>query len=559
MGIASNSNVLANLDAHSKLGMSQQFLCTKFKWVCVLIYPHLAVESKNAPNSRGYFWYYYCNYRIIGGIMKINTLLVSFILLNLSFIGRAQQLYNPNDDRFKNLYLEKVQSDYRIQYSDFERQQKMKEKGLISDKEFQEARSRYITSKITYQQAILSLLFEQPHIMIDKAIKFQAENGKMKVRLILRNTTSGIIPGQKLDDIDIDILQTDIISNVYVSIQNDVGVIVSQPYEIKINSLPYDKPITLDFLLLQDIEYITVKSVYGQKSEQLKVLLQKDDSANKVLINSTQFSQEANLGTKVAYEISFALYSRQETLYKLQILNLPKLISYGFLDPVTNSKVSQIKFSQDMTNCKMILEIYLPDQSDSNVVIDRAFEFYVVAIPDQASQEFIGEKQKIYSREELIIGNVGFVKLELIPRGVGSLKVNSINFYSEIKPDESANMPITIINDGTRKLNNIKILVDSPLNWGVKISPELVGSILPGDKKQVDILLTPPSDVSVGDFEATIKIESLTDDERIRSEDKKLRIHIYSSTNVLLTVFLALALIGVLIGILYYGIRLSKK
>ena len=31
-------------------------------------------------------------------------------------------IYNPNDERFKSLYLEKMQTDYKVQKQEFERQ-----------------------------------------------------------------------------------------------------------------------------------------------------------------------------------------------------------------------------------------------------------------------------------------------------------------------------------------------------------------------------------------------------------------------------------------------------
>lgn len=496
-------------------------------------------------------------------IKMYNDFLFTLIFVIIFFSrGFPQFLYNPNDERFKSLYLEKVQSDYEVQSEEFNRQKILHEKGLISDKEFQISEANFKSAQITYQQAILSLAFEQPHIVIDNAVKYQSQDGKIKVRLTLRNTTSGIIPGKKVEETALGGISTDVISNVYVSLLNDVNAVVSQPYEEKISIMPYNKPVTINFMLLQDIDYVTVKSVYGDKSEQLKILLQKDASANKVIVNSDQFSQEGNLGAQISYNLSLALYSTQENIYKLEALNLPNQISYDFLGASTGqagAKISQVKFSQEITNHKLSLVIYLPDHSDSSVVIDKPINFIAAVVPAQKTGEFNSRIDKQYAEEEFKTSNIGYVKLELIPRGVGKLNVRSVNFYKEIKPDENVITNLTVLNEGTRRLNNIKVTVEPPLNWHTEITPDLIQSLLPGKEASVTVKLFPPSDISVGDYEATIKTESMSDNQRIQSEDKKLRIHVYADVNIWGTVALIALLVGIILGIVIFGVRLSKK
>lgn len=489
--------------------------------------------------------------------MMVRTI-VALVLLcaNLSV---SQMLYNPNDERFKPMYLEKMQNDYRVQKEDYERQKMLHEKQLISEKEFKESEARFKSARITYQQAVLALAFEQPHITIDKAIKYQSKDGKKKVRLTLRNTTGGLIGGRQIELEDVEGIRTDQIANVYISLLNEKKSIVSQPYEAKIASMPYNKPVTVDFLLLQDLDNITVKAVYGDKSEEKTILLQKDESANRVLMSSEQFSQEADLGARANYDLTLELFSSTDNAYKLEVLNLPRQIAYDFLEAQTNARLSQVKFSQDVYSRKLSLAVYLPDRYDStSFIIDHPITFFAAAIPRETSDK-IDLGRKDYTSRDLEQLHLSFIRLELVPRGVGRILVKATNFYQEIKPGEIVRMNLTVFNDGTRRLDNVKVSADAPLNWVAGVTPDLIPFLPPGKEEQIALLITPPADVSVGDYEATIKTESFASNRKVDSEDKKIRIHLTASTNILSTALLAILLIGLLVGVVVFGVRLSRR
>lgn len=484
----------------------------------------------------------------------------AFVLLVCSPVLIAQQIfYNPNDERFKSLYLEKAQSDYSIRKDEFLRQQKLYAKGLISEQSFRESENSFKNAQITYQQAILSLAFDQPHISIEKATKYQAKDGKKRVRLTLRNTTGGLIEGKNIELKDFEGIRTDCISNVYISLLNDQRSIVSQPYELKIARMQYNEPITVDFLLLQDLDNIGVKSVYGDKSEEKRIFLQKDESANRVLIASEQFSQEADLGAQVNYNLTLELFSSTANVYKMQAFNLPRQIAYDFLETQTTARLSQVKFSQDINTRNLSLALYLPDRYDStSFIIDHPITFLAAAIPQQGAQQF-GEVDRKYSTSELDRLGVSYFKLELVPRGVGRIQVRATNLYQELKPDEVGQMNLTIYNDGTRRLDNIKVRVDAPMNWLSSVVPDLVSSLMPGKEEAVVVKITPPQNVSIGDYETTIRTESFANNRKVETEDKKIRIHISARANFLGTAALILLLGGVLGGVVWFGVRLGRR
>ena len=173
--------------------------------------------------------------------------------------------------------------------------------------------------------------------------------------------------------------------------------------------------------------------------------------------------------------------------------------------------------------------------------------------------EKVLDKEKSYATAEFDRMNISYVRLELVPRGVGKIEVRATNFYQELKPGEQVQMSLTVYNDGTRRLDNVKVRADAPLNWPSTVSPDLIGSLLPGKEELVSVTITPPADVSVGDYETTIKTEAFASNRKVDSEDKKIRIHVSSSANILGTALLVLFLIGLLVAVVVFGIRLSRR
>ena len=154
------------------------------------------------------------------------------------------------------------------------------------------------------------------------------------VRLLVANASGGSDELQKLVNIDDKLfrsLQPDVINNVYVSIENNDGAIISQPYESKIEVLRYGAPRELDFTLLQDVDAVTVSIIYGSGTQRtMKIFLQKDASANKVLVQADQFSQEGELGKTARFDLTLELFSRTSNTFGLEVVNLPQQISRSF-------------------------------------------------------------------------------------------------------------------------------------------------------------------------------------------------------------------------------------
>ncbi|GAI94010.1 unnamed protein product, partial [marine sediment metagenome] len=265
--------------------------------------------------------------------------------------------------------------------------------------------------------------------------------GKKYVRVSLRYSSRELKELSKLnidakDLFPLDFLQE--IKDVYVSLRSE-GKIISNPYEKTISSLSLEQESQVTFQLLKDVENLDVNVFYAGKNETTSVYLQKGLSANIVTVNSAQFSQEANLESEATFDLSLEKFSGEANVFRLKVINLPQQISYEFIDPQTQARLSQIKFTEGITSMQLSLKLYLPKNADEQVVIDKSIEFYCLALDDEQSSqvnELLSSGQSVGPMEidSLKAGNV---KLELIPRGVGRIEVLALSLYHEIKIGEN--------------------------------------------------------------------------------------------------------------------------
>ncbi|NND72381.1 MAG: hypothetical protein HKN43_12475 [Rhodothermales bacterium] len=494
----------------------------------------------------------------------VPVLLLAFLLFipEVAF-SQSGSFFNQRDDQYTLLGLKRAKEAYDVAKTDYERQLQLFEKQLISESEKEQARRQFADAEVNYQQSLLAVLFEQQYVTVTKAIKFQGRNGSKRVRLELSNAAGGSAEFQKLINIEDELfrsLQPDIVNNVYVSLLNDEDAIISSPYEAKINELKFGEPSTLYFTLLQDVDVVTVNLIYGSGSERrLKVFLQKDSSVNVAAIQAEQFSQEVELGASTDFPLSLELFSGSQNTFKLDVVNLPSSINRYFLDPTSANRLSQFQFTEGVNTRQAALRVFLPERPTETVSIDDPIQFYALAIPRDRIEEIGDLRDAVMTQEQIEALNVGFVRLELVPRGVGEILVRIPQLFHTIKPSESVDITLEIVNEGSRELNSVQIDVDPPLNWIDSVSPETIPRMEINGEQRVTLNLAPPPDVSPGRYEVRVQTTSLSDDQTIRGEDKTITIQIDQEANVFGTTILVLLIVGLVVGIVIFGIRLTRR
>jgi len=424
------------------------------------------------------------------------------------------------------------------------------------------AKNVYTDAEVNYQQSLLAVIFEDQYISVQQAVKYQAPNGGKRVRLTLANTSGGTAEFKHLVDVEDELfnaLKPEIIHNVYVSILNNDNAIISQPYEKKISELHYGKPATVDFELLQDLDEVTVFIVYGNGSQRtMKIFLQKDASVNRVLVQSEQFSQEVELGSAASYDLTLELFSGTSNTFSLEVVNLPQQIGRHFKDRSSSARLSQVKFTESARTKAASLEVDMPDRPSDDVAMDTPIPFFVLALPRDRIDE-IGGLNRVWTEDEIKALDVGYARLELLPRGKGELLIRAPQLYQSIASDETAEASIDIINEGSNRIDNIEIDADLPLNWTKEISPDRIESLAIGREETVSLTFTPPADIAPGKYEIRVRTSGLSDGQPISGEDKTVTVEIKADTNLFGTLLIVILLIGLIGGIVVYGVKLSRR
>lgn len=469
---------------------------------------------------------------------RIQSILLTFILI-------ASFSYAQGDTEAALLLdLKKTRADYEVAKQKFENDTKLFNEKAISANDYNRSKNELLSKEVDYQKLILKLISQQSYITVERAVKYQDSRGNRKVKITLKSALEGneeyLNQFQDHFDVFTPEMRSGKIYNIYVSlVDNETKTIIGSPYEFRVPFIELGKLADADFELLKDAENLTVSLNYNNRKDEKNIYLKKDASMSLIDITSMQFSQEADLSSKASYDITLERFSTSDDVYRLEVKNLPRQISYDFTDG--GSKVTQIRFAQGINVKKLSLQVYLPDRDDEQVVIDQPIKFQVEAI-NSANGESAGSEQ-----------------LEIIPRGKGKIEVRANNLYHETTVGKEVTMDAIIRNGGSRRLDNIRITAEKPLGWDVIMEPNLISSLDPEKEEKVIITIIPPKDGSVGAQEVRIKTEAMADNRKVDTEDKTVRIQVNASTSIWGTLALILLLVAFIGGIVWFGMKLSKR
>lgn len=464
------------------------------------------------------------------------------MLLFLLFAGLS---YAQDDTEAALLLdLKKTRADYEVARQKFANDTKLYEEKAISANDFNRSKNELLSKEVDYQKLILKLISQQSYITIERAVKYQDNRGNRKVKITMKSALEGneeyLSQFQDHFDVFTPEMRSGKIYNIYVSlVDNESGTIIGSPYEYRVPSIELGKQADADFELLKDAENLTVSLNYNNRKDTKNIYLKKDASMSLIDITSMQFSQETDLSSKASYDITLERFSTTDDVYRLEVKNLPRQISYDFTDG--GSKVTQIRFAQGVNVKTLSLQVYLPDRDDEQVVIDQPIKFQVEAV-NSINGESAGSEQ-----------------LEIIPRGKGRIEVRANNLYHETTTGKEVAMDVTIRNGGSRRLDNIRITTEKPLGWETVIEPNVISSLDPEKEERIKITIIPPKDDGVGAQEVRIKTEAMADNRKVDTEDKTVRIQVNASTSVWGTLALILLLIAFIGGIVWFGMKLSKR
>ena len=397
------------------------------------------------------------------------------------------------------------------------------------------------------------------YISILSAKKFRVDN-QMMVTLQLKNTsTTEAMPSDATPQ---EIAAANEIRGIYVSLLDVLdGTNIVKPYEEKIPVLGYNETVELTFQLQKDVESLQVSLNYPElaEPEARLIYLQKESALDVVNVSSLRFSQEGNLGSSITYDLTLDRLAETENTFQLRVINLLNRLNFEFQDPETKSRQSQVKFTQEQSKRNLSLIVYLPEELDASY-LDSTLEFYVAVLDETEANELGGVNNRLDLSADRIAGIQGGVeRFELIPKGVPEIEVFVPNAFQTIKIGEEVNMTATLKNIGTRDLVDIRMIVDVNTDWKYTVIPEVIGSLKRNEETEIQLTLSPPVDIGVGEYQAKLNAEVTVDNRKFEARDRSITVQVESKTQMSVTTLLFGALILLMIAIVIVTIRISRR
>ena len=495
------------------------------------------------------------------------------------------QLLNELRLRKAEVDLDRRREDLKNKKRELEIADELFKEKIYTLKELNDAQKAFEEASVLYKQAVLALretklnfLRDATHISVMEAKKYILPDGRRMVDVTLKNSsnvseaetylagTSELIETgveiEGLDALDQDMSKARLtslleIQNIIVSIYQS-GTIIGKPYDQIVPSLKLYEERSLTFQLLEEeADEITIQMAYLDVIIQMPVKVEAESEKAIPILEVMQFSQEADLGESATYAVRVERFSSGRAAFQLAVVNLPRQINAQFTR--SGARLSQINFRQNETSHDLSLQVYLPERSDADVAIDKRIAFYALVLPQEVWRRLQPIEGRMFSAAELDTLDVSKVKLELVPRGVGRIEVRAVNLYHEISIDEGVAMEVRVYNDGTRRLDNVAIRTNMPPNWRAMVEPDVISELLPSKERAIQLTFMPPDDVGVGDYEVQIQTQAMADNRSVEAQDKTVRIHVTARTNLLLSSMLILGVIGLVIGVVWYGVKLTRR
>jgi len=305
--------------------------------------------------------------------------------LELSKEDRLHQLKT----RQAKLALEQARTELQRAKGDFEETKRLFEEKIVTVDELNEARQKYEEASLQYDEAEIELestrlefLKDGTLITVVDAIKYRGEEGEVMASVVLRNDSdigkAKVVMADDKELTDAALRSLLKVDNIVVTLREKEGAIIADPFQRIISELRLGAEVKLEYnLLKKDVEDVTVGIEFLGTEKEYTVFLKKEALQDIPTIASTQYAQQGQLGTKIRYDLTLERLARTEQSFSLFVLNLPSAFGSSFIDPESNARVTQVRFTSEISKQSLDYEVTIPEKLDQNLV-DKSISFTVV-------------------------------------------------------------------------------------------------------------------------------------------------------------------------------------
>ncbi len=437
-------------------------------------------------------------------------------------------------------------------------------------------------AKIQLKKKRLEFLKDATLVTVIDAKKYRGEENEVLASVTLRNDSDinkariAMEGGEEFSDERLKSLLK--VQNIIVTLRGEARIatgtgfggpefstgkaIVGDPFRQIIPELGLDQEVELEYTLLKkDIEKVTVSvELLGSKKD-YDVFLKKESQQDLPDISSTQYAQIGKLGSQIKYDLQLERLSKTEQGFPLIVLNLPQEIKAAFLDPSSGARLTQLKFTEEISKQSLYFEASIPEKLDVNLV-DSSISFYVLVTWQSELKKIFEIKKKfegVIPPEEIAKLKGNSVELILIPRGVGKLEIMAPNLFKEVQKGEPVSLKFNVKNSGTLELQRVIARFDLPMEWEGEMVPTEFPALAGGEKVLFTANITPPEDVAVGEYTVIMQAEGHSGVEVVEATDKNFRVRIGAPSNITGTVLLVGILVLLVMGIAVASIKISRR
>jgi len=97
------------------------------------------------------------------------------------------------------------------------------------------------------------------------------------------------------------------------------------------------------------------------------------------------------------------------------------------------------------------------------------------------------------------------VILQVSGQGRLALSTRDGRLSGEGEVGTTSSFALVLTNDGTAPVDEVELSGTVPANWKIEFNPRSIVSIAPGDRKEVQVLVTPADKAVAGDYMATFR------------------------------------------------------
>jgi len=506
----------------------------------------------------------------------IHNMLLLLLVLPLATLAQDKDL-RTKEQRLYQIQLRQAQwkvdaadLEMETRLSDYEETRDLFQQNIRTldqlnsyQRSYQAAKLAYDQAAIALEQTRLSFLRDATHLSIVEARKYRTAAGYRQVEIILENG-SNLSQAMSLnpDKTRAEVSALLEVRNINVSLESgSKKMVVGIPYEMPIESLALGQRQILVFRLLRDENEVVVvlKTLDGHR-ENFHIVLRKDSLQDTPTINSVQFSQEGDLNSRVRYDLILERLAEDEKTFRLAVLNLPHEINHSFIEKNTNANLSQVKFSEETSQQQLELELQIPEKL-SRRFIDQVIEFYVFVTDADGLRriEELNRSDAPVSKEDLASLNGNRERFELIPRGRGALETTISTRYWEVSSNESVAVRIELLNMGTLAVENIRLALTPPLDWTYTSDPEIIERISAGEKRTATVVLIPPAEQMVGEYDVRVEASGFCDGEKVEASEKELTIRVAASAHLGQNILILVGVFALIIGVAIVSIKASRR